>query len=414
MSDNRKAMTIIFSIVFLDLMGFGIVIPLLPLYAEAYAPKPIEFGLLFAAYSSMQLLFSPLLGRWSDRIGRRPILILSLFGSVIGYILFGLARSLAVLFASRIVDGISGANIGTAQAYVADITPPDRRARGMGMIGAAFGLGFILGPAIGGFAVKLGESWPGFIAAGLSGLACLATVLFLPEPRHTEAGDRVARRVELGALREAFRRRQTAVFLVTVFVATFAFSNFETTFSQFLHDIHGLSPHQVSLAFVYIGILMAIVQGGLLGSLVRRFGERTLAVFGGALLASGFVLLPLPASIKTVFLALVPVSVGVGLVNPSLSSLLSRSTPGDEQGGTLGLSQSMSSLGRIIGPICGQLAYGATGARGPEWIAAACTVLAIGGVVMAGPVEDRKTGDAISEIGSPPATARSSGSLPNS
>jgi multidrug resistance protein len=414
MSDNRKAMTIIFSIVFLDLMGFGIVIPLLPLYAEAYAPKPIEFGLLFAAYSSMQLLFSPLLGRWSDRIGRRPILILSLFGSVIGYILFGLARSLAVLFASRIVDGISGANIGTAQAYVADITPPDRRARGMGMIGAAFGLGFILGPAIGGFAVKLGESWPGFIAAGLSGLACLATVLFLPEPRHTEAGDRVARRVELGALREAFRRRQTAVFLVTVFVATFAFSNFETTFSQFLHDIHGLSPHQVSLAFVYIGILMAIVQGGLLGSLVRRFGERTLAVFGGALLASGFVLLPLPASIKTVFLVLIPVSVGVGLVNPSLSSLLSRSTPGDEQGGTLGLSQSMSSLGRIIGPICGQLAYGATGARGPEWIAAACTVLAIGGVVMAGPVEDRKTGDAISEIGSPPATARSSGSLPNS
>jgi multidrug resistance protein len=408
--DSRRAMTIIFSIVFLDLMGFGIVIPLLPLYAEAYAPKPIQFGLLFAAYSSMQLIFSPLLGRWSDRIGRRPILIISLLGSVVGYVLFGLARSLAVLFASRIVDGVSGANIGTAQAYVADITPPEKRAHGMGMIGAAFGLGFILGPAIGGFAVKLGESWPGFVAAGLSGLACLATIAFLPEPRHTEAGDRVARRVELGTLREAFRRRQTAVFLATVFVATFAFSNFETTFSQFLHDIHGLSPHQVSLAFVYIGILMAIVQGGLLGPLVRRFGERTLAVAGGALLAAGFFLLPLPASIKTVFIVLVPISIGVGFVNPSLSSLLSRSAPRDEQGGTLGLSQSMSSLGRIVGPICGQLAYGASGARGPEWIAAACTALAIGGVVIGGPVEDRNVSGQTSEISATPAAAQRSSS----
>jgi DHA1 family tetracycline resistance protein-like MFS transporter len=369
---KRGPLSIIFAIVFIDLMGFGIVIPLLPLYAEHYRPSPLEFGLLLSSYSAMQFLFAPVLGKLSDRFGRKPILILSLAGSVIGYVLFGLARSLSVLFASRIIDGISGGNISTAQAYIADVTTEDQRTRGMGLIGAAFGLGFVFGPAIAGFTVHLGESAPGIAAAALSALAMLGTIFYLPEPERKSAeGSRLAARTfEPAGFARAIRKPAVALILAIFFLVTFSFSNFEATFAQFLHDTLQLSPSHVAFLFVYVGILVALVQGGLVHRLSRAVGERKLVLAGTALLAVGLGVLPFSATVALTMLLLVPLTLGIGSANPSLSSLISKSVGESERGSILGAFQSMSSLGRILGPMWGEYAYARLGPTGPHWTGA--------------------------------------------
>jgi DHA1 family tetracycline resistance protein-like MFS transporter len=370
---RRRPLAIVFVIVFIDLMGFGIVIPLLPLYAEHYRPSPLAFGLLLSSYSAMQFFFAPVLGRLSDRFGRKPILVLSLAGSAAGYLLFGLARSLSLLFVSRVIDGISGGNISTAQAYVADVTAPEERTKGMGLIGAAFGLGFIFGPAIAGLTVPLGESAPGIAAAVLSALAMIATIAFLPEPsRHSAEGSRLASRsLDLGGFVAAVRRPVVALILAIFFLITFAFSNFEATFSQFLHDTLRLSAAHVAFLFVYVGFLVAAVQGGLVHRLAKSLGERRLIVAGSFLVAAGLAVLPLSLSVPLLLLLLVPLTLGIGASNPSLSSLISKSVDVEERGSILGAYQSMSSLGRILGPIWGEFAYFRLGPSGPHWTGAA-------------------------------------------
>ena len=364
-----RPLLVIFAIAFIDLMGFGIVIPLLPLYGERYHPSPLTFGLLMASYSACQFLFAPILGKLSDRYGRKPILVLSLAGSAVGYILFGLARSLTLLFASRILDGISGGNISTAQAYIADVTGPEDRAKGMGMIGAAFGLGFIFGPAIAGFSLHLGEGAPGFVAAGLSAAALVATLLFLEEPpRHSAEGSRLAARAPRWSdFLRAVRLPSVAVVLAVFFLVTFAFSNFEATFSQFLHDTLALAPARVSYLFTYIGVLIALVQGLLVPRLSRRRGEPRMAVVGVILVSAAFLALPLATTLGPTAALLVPLTAGIGLTNPSLSSLISKSAPDDQRGGVLGVYQSMSSLGRILGPLWGEFAFFRLGPSGPHW-----------------------------------------------
>jgi len=365
---KRGPLATIFAIVFIDLMGFGIVIPLLPLYGERYRPSALAMGMLLSAFSATQFAAAPILGRLSDRFGRKPVLLFSLAGSVAGYLLFAFAHSLTMLFAARIIDGISGGNISTAQAYVADVTTPETRAKGMGMIGAAFGLGFIFGPAIAGVTVHWGEWAPGVAAAAMSALAFGATAVFLREPERSRASA-----VERGlpALGRALGNRSIATLLAVFFLLTFAFSNFEATFAQFLHDSLGATPSRVAFLFVYVGVLISIVQGGLIGPLTRALGERRLVVAGGFAVAAALALLPAFLSIPLVMAALVPLTLGIGATNPSLSSLVSKEATAEDRGTVLGAYQSVSALGRILGPLWGEIAYFRLGRYGPHWTGAA-------------------------------------------
>jgi len=353
------------------------VIPLLPLYAEKYHPSPVAFGLLMSSYSAMQFVFGPILGRLSDRYGRRPVIVFSLLGTVIGYVLFALARSLPVLFVARLLPGATGGNIGTAQAVIADSTAPADRARGMGMIGMAFALGFIFGPAIGGFAVRLGEAAPGFFAAGLSLLACSWAFFRLPETRPEAA---VAPSVPLfsaGSLAKAFRRPEIGALMFLSFVTTTAFANFEATFAQFLSLRLESGPSTVAWFFVFVGVCSAIVQGGLVRRLAPRFGEARLVVVGGILLVAGFLLLRLGTDVPRLLLAVGIIAFGIGVTTPSLSSLVSRRSGALEQGEILGAYQSMASLGRVFGPFAGENLYLRVGPDAPHWTAAALQAAAL-------------------------------------
>jgi len=379
LKEHRATIGIVFLIVFIDLVGFGIVIPILPLYAEKFAPSPAVFGLLMASYSIMQFIFSPILGRLSDRWGRRPILLVSLVGSAVGYVLFGFAGSLAVLFASRIVDGISGGNISTAQAVIADITGPEERAKGMGLIGAAFGLGFILGPAIGAILVTVAPWLPGVAAATASTIAFVLVLTRLPETLGAQAR-REARShgFNVRSLRHALTHPLVGYCLALVLLMVFAFSNFETTFAQFAKLRFDLSTSRVAWLFVYAGVLGAIVQGGLVGRLSKRFGEGRLIVGGTFLsfLALGF--LPYTTRWVPMLITLAVLALGQGVAYPSLSALTSKLVDTDEVGGVMGVYQSMSSLARIGGPFWAELVYGGLGYHWPFRTGSLVMLLACG------------------------------------
>ncbi len=375
----RRTLSTLFLIVFTDLVGFGIVIPLLPLYAEHFQPPAWVFGLLMAAYSAMQFIFSPILGRLSDRVGRRPVLLISLAGSVAGFVLFALAHSLAWLFASRLLAGICGGNIATAQAVIADTTPPEKRAHGMGLIGAAFGLGFIAGPALAGLLAPLGMGVPGWGAAACSSVAWVMTLLFLPETRPASSEPSPAARASgFARLAAGFRNPALAPLIAIGFLVVTGFAAFEVTFAQFLHDRMALPHSGVSFMFVYVGILAAAVQGGLVGRATRRFGETKL-VFGGlTCTAVGLVLLASAHHLATVLAVLPVLSLGAGLANPSLSSLVSRHAAAGEQGTALGAYQGAASLARVVGPFAAELALGRWGVAAPQVGAAALAIIAAG------------------------------------
>jgi MFS transporter, DHA1 family, tetracycline resistance protein len=383
----RRALATLFLIVFADLAGFGIVIPILPLYAERFHPAPWVFGLLMASYSAMQLVFAPVLGALSDRVGRRPVLLIALVGSVAGYLLFAVAHSLTLLFASRIIAGLAGANIATAQAVIADLTPPQRRAAGMGLIGAAFGLGFIAGPALASGLLLLGPAAPGLGAAACSAVAFGMTFFFLPESlparqgtegRGEGTGSVPAPEVKWGLARLAVARRCKGLrpLLGVGFLAVSGFAAFEVTFAQFLHGRIRLEDHKVTFMFVYIGVLAAGVQALLMGRLTRRFGERRLLVLGLLLTAAALASLAFQHVLAAVALLLPVLALGTGLTNPSLSSLISKSAGANEQGEALGAYQGVGSLARVAGPFLGELGLGHLGLGAPAAGAAALTALA--------------------------------------
>ena len=361
-------------------MGFGIVIPILPLYGERFGPSGLTLGLLMASYSAMQVLFAPILGRISDRVGRRPVLLVSLVGSVIGYLLFGFAGSMTVLFISRIIDGISGGNIATAQAVIADITGPEDRAKGMGIIGAAFGLGFIVGPAVAALLVDIQPWLPGVAAAVTSSVAFLLVFFKLPETLPPEARSTKSRSHPLSpaSLRQTIGLHPLLVFcFTTVLLVIFAFSNFETTFAQFAKADHGLRMSQIGWLFVYAGVLGAIVQGGLVGRLVKVFGERKLLVAGLVIAALAVGSVPYPAGIPALMVILAFYALGQGLIQPSLTSLTSKLVEPDEVGGVMGIYQAFSSLARIIGPLWAEIAFHA-GTAWPFRSAAVAYAIALG------------------------------------
>ncbi len=384
MKQHRAKIGIVFLIVFIDLVGFGIVIPVLPLYAEEYGPSPVIFGLLMASFSIMQFVAAPILGRLSDRVGRRPVLLVSLLGSAIGYVLFGVAGSLAMLFASRIIDGISGGNISTAQAVIADITGPEDRAKGMGIIGAAFGLGFILGPAIGALLVAAAPWLPGIGAATASMIAFVLVVFRLPETLASETRQ-VARRhpLNLSNLAGALAHPFVGLCLLMVFFTIFAFANFETTFAQFARLRFAFETSTIAWLFVYAGLLGALVQGGLVGRLAKRFGEVRLIVAGTLLSFLALGLLPYVLGEGPLLATLAVLALGQGIAHPSLSAFTSKLAGADEVGGVMGVYQGVSSLARIVGPFWGEVVYGAIGFAWPYRTGSIFMLLACAVAVMA-------------------------------
>ncbi|HET6881003.1 MAG TPA: MFS transporter [Pirellulales bacterium] len=401
MSDAPRtgSLLVIFLTVFIDLLGFGIVLPLLPIYGEDFASQyPLTdkqvgwlIGLLMSSFSAMQFLFLPVWGRLSDRFGRRPIILIGLAGSTFFYAMFGVAamlRSLPWLFITRIGAGIAGATISTAQAYIADTTSKESRAKGMALIGAAFALGFTLGPMIGAAALFLGRRlaespWPGFVASGMSALALLLALFKLPESLTT--GSSSARRTlfDRSALQAALSVPSVGLLLLTAFIAVFSFANFESTLSVqiehlaggqgegdapilgwFMRNIRALGyedPKDVAIivvcaAFAYLGIILTLAQGVLVRRLADRLSEGTMAIAGGFSALVGFALLAWATTRGDFVLLLGAMAVevlGFALVNPSLQSLISRRSDPAQQGSILGLSQSATSLARILGPVFG-------------------------------------------------------------
>ena len=305
-------MLILFLIVFIDLIGFGIILPLLPFYGEFYQASPEMVGLLMATYSFTQFLAAPFWGRLSDRIGRRPVLLVSLAGLAASYVWLGFADSLMVLFAARAVGGAMAGNISAAFAYIADITTPENRAKGMGMIGAAFGLGFIAGPAIGGILagsdpVNADFQSPAFAAAALSGIALIMAAFTLKESLSAEIRERLAAKSpssRLSMFREALERPYIGLLLALTFLSTFAFAGLESTFAMWSRRQFGWGPLQNGYLFAYVGVLSAFIQGGLVGRLARRFGEATLIIQGAIALAVGIFLIPFSNSLFVLLIAM--------------------------------------------------------------------------------------------------------------
>ncbi len=350
---DRTRLALIFGTIFLDLVGFGIIIPVLPLYAERFGASPLVVGLLLGSYSAMQALFAPILGRLSDRVGRRPVLLVGVIGTSAGFLLMGLANSLWLLFVARVIDGATGGNVSTAQAYIADVTPPEHRSRGMGLIGAAFGLGFIFGPAIGGLLSHVSLAAPFFFAAFLAAANAVAIYCFLPESLPVERRSQARERASFSTLFRQARRRPLGVILAAYFFTTVSFSLLTATYALFTERRFGYKAPQNGYIFAGQGLLGAVIQGGLLGWLVKVFGDKKLVVAGTATLALSLFLLPM--STTTAFLLLVTTGVAIGhsLVLAPLNGLASKSVSEDSQGRVLGMMQSAASFARIVGPVLG-------------------------------------------------------------
>jgi MFS family permease len=343
----RSAIPIVVATVFVDVIGFGMILPLLPSYAARLGGSPAAIGLLVASYSAMQFVLAPLWGRASDMFGRRPVLLIGLAGSVASYLVFAWADSLPLLLLSRVLDGGSGATINVAQAYLADETTPEKRTKAMGVVGAAFGLGFIVGPILGGITASIGTTLPGLVAAAITAANLVMAWLLLPES---------VRRVATPGVPEApLAWRGLAPPVTVLFLATLAFSVMYVVFPLYGEARFGASRSTVGYWFAFVGLATAIVQGGLLGRLVARFGEAGVARLGALLMAVGFVLVP-PAGEAAApgalfYGALTLLGAGFGMAGPSMIGLASRRAAATVQGRTLGVTQSASSLARIVGPI---------------------------------------------------------------
>jgi DHA1 family tetracycline resistance protein-like MFS transporter len=380
---QRHRMAVLFLIVFIDLVGFGLVIPLLPFYAERFAASPIEMTTLFATFSLMSMVTAPLWGRLSDRVGRRPVLAASMAASALAYLWLAFATRLWMVFVARAFAGACAGNIAAAQAYIADVTTPEGRAKGMGMIGAAFGLGFIIGPVIGGLVAgndvaTADLATPGLIAAGLSLIGFLGVLVLLKES--LAAGREAPARGRIAVARAAFARPVLARLLAVFFLVILAFSGMETTFAWWAIAQFGWGPRSIGFVFFYVGLLSAVMQGGLIGPLTRRFGEERLMLTGLVLIGLGLLVLPEARGVPLLLVALTGLALGMGAMQPSLNSLISRRAGAEEQGEVMGVAQAVGSLSRVLGPLAAGALFSAFG-RGSPFLWGAALVagaLAIG------------------------------------
>jgi multidrug resistance protein len=366
---------VIWTTVALDLVGFGILFPVLARYARDAGASPATAGMLVASFSIAQLVFSPITGRLSDRIGRKPVIIMSLLGTAVGSLLTGLAGSLWLLFVARIIDGASGASVSVAQAAVTDVAPPEDRARLLGLLGAAFGAGFALGPAIGGIAALVNHRLPFFIAAGIAAVNALAAVKRLPETHPRRSG---VNHSEIPKYVTPERHRTGSVrrLVLVTFVSLVAFSGFEATFSLLAEARFNLSESSTYGLFFLIGIGLVIVQGGAIHTVVERLGELRTVRLGLACNAIGLSLVAVDAGWAPLTLALALLIVGQGLVSPTLSALVAGHASDDRRGEALGIQQSAGGIARSVGPALAGYLFGQS-ISAPYLVGAAMVAIAI-------------------------------------
>ncbi|MBK9207946.1 MAG: MFS transporter [Anaerolineales bacterium] len=353
---NNKRLFSIILVVFIDLLGFSLILPLLPYYAETFSANQTTTGILIASYAVMQLIGAPILGRLSDRFGRRPVLLLSVFGTFLGFLLLGFANSLWMLFASRILDGLTGGNLSVAQAYISDVTDEKSRSKGLGMIGAAFGLGFIIGPVTGGLLSQWGYAVPAFAAAAISFINLILIYAWLPESLTEEKRSQMTEKrpaVTLNALIVAFKRPFTGSILITRFFFGLAFAIFQTIFSLYALAKFNLTARDTGFVLTYVGVLSVIVQGFLVGRLTNRFREDLLITVSVVLMGISLLGWALAPSVLWLYIIMTPTALSGGLLNTLLSSTLTKAVAPQEIGGILGLSAAVESSTRIIAPLLG-------------------------------------------------------------
>jgi len=376
---SRRALIPVFVTVLLDLIGFGMIIPLMPFYAQKYQASPAQVGWLFASFSLTQLLFAPLLGRLSDRLGRRPVLLVTIAGSIGAYLLFAYSPTFTWLLVARALAGMAAANYGIAQAYVADITPPAERSKAMGMVvGAAFGLGFILGPALGGvLSAHVGTRSVPLTGALLAVINLAAAFVWLKESLPQEIRGKVKGAwFEPQSLVRTWQDPPVRGLMLLAFLVTFCFSMMETTLALYCQERFGFGMAKTAYLFVFIGVLLVLVQGGLVGPLVKRFGERRLILDSILLMTAGLIILPFSGNPWLILPGLTLLAFGSGLHNPSSLGLLSLLTDRSEQGGTSGIYRSYGALARTLGPLAGPWLFQAVSIRSPFWVAGGFMLLA--------------------------------------
>ena len=370
---RRASLLVLFLTVFIDLIGFGMVIPFLSYYAREYGASGLAVGSVVGIYSIMQFFFAPVWGRLSDRVGRRPVLLISLTASTAGYLLFAFSHSLTVLFVSRVIAGIGGANIGTAQAYITDVTTPENRAKGMGLIGAAFGLGFVLGPPMSGILASIGgrhgmagNLLPGLVAGGLSFTAFLIALSVLAESKPANLVPRsgLPPQFDRRLWREIAGNGLLAALMGGLFLTLLAISGMEISVTLHGRDRFGFRQMQMAYLFLFMGAIVVAIQGGLIGRLVTRLGEKRVIVLGGMSFVLGFVLVPSIWRVPLLYAVAFFIAIGQGLCYPALMSLVSKASPENERGSILGLATSAGSLARFIGPLLTGLLYDFAGAAG--------------------------------------------------
>lgn len=383
---RRASLFALFLTVFIDLIGFGMVIPFLSFYAREYGASGIAVGAVVGVYSIMQFFFAPVWGRLSDRIGRRPVLLISLTASFTGYLLFAFARSLGVLFASRVIAGAGGANIGTAQAYIADTTTHENRAKGMGLIGAAFGMGFILGPPLSGFLSALGTRHhfhgnllPGIAAASLSFIAFVIALLMLVEskPQGLVPRSGLPPQFDRRIWREIFGNRLLMSLIAALFLTLLAVAGMEIGVTLHARERFGFRQIDMAWFFLFMGLIVAGIQGGLIGRFAKSVGEKVLVIIGAASFTLGFALVPSVYRVQLLYVVAFFIAIGQGLCFPSLTSLVSKVAPESERGSLLGLAAAVGSLARFLGPIVSGLLYDMAGAAGAFYGGALLMVCAL-------------------------------------
>lgn len=368
--------------IFIDFTGFGLIIPLLPFWAQHLGANAVGVGLILTIYALAQFIFTPILGSLSDRYGRRPVIITSLVIEAIALALTALASTLPLLFVARFIGGVGSSNIGSAQAVVSDVTPPTGRARGMGLIGAAIGMGFVVGPAIGGVLAPLGPAVPFWAAMGVAIVNTLLVALFLPETRKrgvtaVEAYKGKGFSVLLAGWQQALRHPVVTRLAIINLLFNVAFTAMEAIYPLFSQHVFGWTAMQNGYIFTYVGIVIVIMQGGLIGRLVKRFGERTLLIAGLIMLAIGLGLLPWSTQLGLMLVALGILSAGDGAVTPTISTLLSFASSVDTQGETLGFAQGLAGLGRIVGPLIAGSFYAFAGPGSPFLMGAGLVIVAL-------------------------------------
>lgn len=370
---RKASLLVLFLTVFVDLIGFGMVIPFLSFYAREYGASGMEVGAVVGVYSIMQFFFAPVWGRLSDRIGRRPVLLVSLAASFTGYLMFGFSRSLGMLFLSRVIAGIGGANIGTAQAYIADATTPEKRAKGMGLIGAAFGMGFILGPPLSGFLASVGTSrglhgnlLPGLVAAGLSFTAFLIALSVLTESKPPNLVPRsgLPPQFDKRIWRDLAQHRLLASLMAGLFLTLLAVAGMEVGVTLLARDRFHFTPRDMAWFFLFMGVIVATIQGGLLGKIAKKIGEQKMLIVGAAAFTLGFVLVPNVYRVPLLYCVAFFIAIGQGLCYPALTSLVSQTAPESERGSMLGLAAAVGSLARFCGPLLSGVLYDVGGAAG--------------------------------------------------